>query len=341
MLEFKFHFTKTANLFHSISNLAEWHFSCRKNYNKIWLERTGALGDKEKQALERLAKLLIKYHFSSGQKGPNDLSKFLGIPFTIYSDDEVWEKVEEWVKPEEFLVLRNIFEIFGPRFEKLWVEEEPKLISWKTILVEELAKKKYDDLEKDLETFFDQKPKYSSIDVYFLMNPVNLGGGANIGPGRVTLECSALPTEAVSDVLNVLYHETTHLVFEYGYYQNLLERFLQSIKDGYSEKHAFFKSGRSLRVIINEAAISSLLPEGYLAGKCFGRRVLCNIEKALGKNFENIAKGKEDSFRAYRLFAAAKLFPVVKGYIKNKKPVDRAYLQKVWEVFEEFSEKVG
>jgi len=329
MLEFKFHYTKTANLFYFVSNLAEWHFSCRKNYNKIWLEKTGALDDKEKQALKQLAKLLIKYHFSSGQKGPDDPSKFLGIPFTVYSDNEVWGKVEEWVEPEELLMLKNIFEVLGSRFEKLWVEEEPKLADWKATLVEELAQKKYDDLEKDLEAFFDQKPKFSKIDVYLLMNPANLGGGANIGPGRVTLECTALPTEAVSDVLNVLYHETTHLVFEYGYYQNLLEWFLQSIKDEYSEKHTFFKSGRGLRVIINEAATSSLLPEGYLAYKYFGSDV-----------FKKVAKGRGDDFGAYRLFAAAKLFPVVKDYIKNKKPVDRVYLQKVWEVFEEFSEKV-
>lgn len=327
MLEFKFHFNKTGNFFHFLSNLTEWHFSCRKNYNQIWLEKTGALDDKEKQALKQLAKLLIKYHFSSGQKGPEDPSKFLGIPFTISSDRDAWKKVEGWVEPEEFSTLKNIFEVFEPRFEKIWVEEKPKLASWKTTLIEELAQKKYDDLEKDLEAFFDQKPKYSSIDVYLLMNPANLGGGANIGPGRVTLECTALPAEAVSEVLNVLYHETTHLVFEYGYYQNLLGRFLQSIKEEYSKKHAFFKSGRGLRVIINEAAMSSLLPEGYLAHKYFGSDV-----------FKKVAKGRGEDFGAYRLFASAKLFPLAKDYVENKKPVDRDYLQKVWEVFEEFSE---
>jgi len=340
MLEFGFHFTKTGNLFHFLSNLTEWHFSCRKNYNKIWLKKTVPLNDKEKQALKQLTKLLLKYHFSSGQKGPDDPSKFLGIPFTIYSDEEVWEKVGEWVEPNELETLKNVFEIFEPRFEKLWVEEKPKLTEWRTILVKELAEKKYDDLEKDLETFFNQKPRYSQVDVYLSMGAAGTsGGGANVGPARVTLEPTGLSTDMVSEMLNVLYHETAHLTLEHGYYQNLLEEFLKSVGDGFSEKHAFFKSGRGLRTIVNEAVTTSLLPEGYLAGKYFGCDISRRVEKVLGKNFEKITRDKRENFMIYCLFAAAKLLPLARDYIENKKPVDRDYLQKVWEVFEDFSEK--
>lgn len=298
------------------------------------------MSDKEKQALKRLAKLLIKYHFSSGTTGPGQLSRFLGIPFTIYPDKVVWEKVKGWVEPDEFSTLQEVFGVCDPRFEKIWTEEEPKLISWKAALVEELAKKKYDNLEKDLEAFFNQKPKYSNIDVYLLINAVGSGGGANIGPGRVTLELTALPTDMTLEALNVLYHEATHLAFEYGYYQELLEEFLRSSKDKFSEKHAFFKSGRGLRSITGEAITTSLLPEGYLANKYFGSDTSKKVERLLGKNFEKVTRDKGDDFGIYRLFAAVKLFPVVKDYIENKKPVDKEYLQAVWKVFEEFSERV-
>lgn len=341
MLEFKFHFTKTANLFHFISNLTEWHFSCRKGYNKIWLEKTGPLNDKEKRALRRLAKLLIKYHFSSGQKGPNGPSKFLGIPFTVYTDKEVWKKVEEWVEPDEFLTLKDVFEVFGSRFEKLWAEEEPKLVNWKAALVKELSKKKYDDLEKDLETFFNQKPKFYNIDVHLLINTTGIGGGANIGPGRITLECIAFSVDYLPYVLGTFYHEVTHLTFEHGYYQDLLEQFLKSTREVVSEKYALLGSGCSRWTIINEGVVSSLLPDGYLAPKHLGIDVSRSIEHILGKRFEKLTKDEEDNLSVFQLFTAAKLYPLTKSYIENKKPVDKVYLQAVWEVFEDFSERTN
>ena len=331
MLKFRFYFTKTGNLFHFISNLSEWHFSCRERYNKIWLEETGPLNDKEKQALKRMGNLFLKYNFESN---------FLGIPFITNPDTVVWEKVKNWVDEEEFNELKETFSVFEPRFEKIWQSEEAKLAKWKNTLTKELTKQKYQDLEKDLETFFNQKPQFRNIDIYLLISAIGSGGGASIGPGRVTLECTALPTTHVLRILGVLYHETAHLVFEYGYYKNLLEQFLEPIKDKFSKRHAFFKSGRDLRVMINEATMSSLLPEGYLASKYFGRDVFHDAEKVLGTNFENIAKGKECDFRAYRLFVAAKLFPLVKNYIENKNPIDENYLQSVWKVFEEFSKKI-
>jgi len=205
---------------------------------------------------------------------------------------------------------------------------------------QELIEQKYQDLEEDLKRFFNQKPQFRNIDVYLLISAVGSGGGANLGPGRVTLECTALPADQVPRVLNVLYHETAHLVFEHGYYKNLLGQFLESIRSDFSERHAFFGSGRGLRSAINEAVMSSLLPEGYLASKYFDRNVFHNAEKVLGTNFENVAKGKKCDFRAYRLFVAAKLLPLVKDYIENKKPVDETYLQSVWKVFEDFSEKI-
>jgi len=331
MLKYRFHFTKTGNLFHFISNLTEWHFSCRKKYNKIWLEETGPLSNKEKQALRKIKGLLLKYNFES---------KFLGIPFITSPDESVWRKVKNWVEKDEYNDLQKVFSIFELRFERIWQNEETKLANWKNTLSKELIEQKYQDLEEDLKRFFNQKPQFRNIDVYLLISAVGSGGGANLGPGRVTLECTALPADQVPRVLNVLYHETAHLVFEHGYYKNLLGQFLESIRSDFSERHAFFGSGRGLRSAINEAVMSSLLPEGYLASKYFDRNVFHNAEKVLGTNFENVAKGKKCDFRAYRLFVAAKLLPLVKDYIENKKPVDETYLQSVWKVFEDFSEKI-
>lgn len=332
MLKFSFYFTKTGNLFHFISNLSEWHFSCRKQYNKIWLKEIGPLNNKEKQALKKMRDLLLKYNFEN---------KFLGIPFTTTPDRIVWEKVKSWVNKCEFNDLKEVFSTLEPRFEKIWETEKTKLASWKKILSRESKKKKYQNLEKDLGVFFNQGPKYHNIDVYLLISAIGSGGGANIGSGRLTLECTALSTKQFTRALNTLYHEAAHLAFEYGYYKDLLKQFLESFKNKSPKKHIFSKLGRSLRGVVNEAVMSSLLPEGYLAKKYFNRDTLHNAEKTLGKNFEKITKGKECDFGIYRLFVAAKLFPLAKNYIENKKPVDRDYLLSIWEAFKEFSEKVA
>lgn len=330
-MKFKIKFTKLGNQFFFISNLTEWHFSCREGYNKIWLKQTGSLSGEEIQILKKMKKLLLKYSFGS---------KFLGIPFIAAPDTVVWKEVEKWVSEIEYNDLKKIFSTLKPRFERIWQNEKMKLAGWKNTLTKELAEQKYQNLEKNIEAFFSQKPQFHNIDVYLLISATGSGGGANIGPRRVTVECTALPAGQIQQVLGMLYHEVIHLAFEYGYYQNLLRRFLGSIENKFSEKHAFFGIGRGLGVIINEAVVSSLLPEGYLASKYFDRDVLRNAEKILGKNFENVTKDRKCDFGAYRLFVAAKLLPIVKDYIENKRPVDKEYLYLAWKVFEEFSKKI-
>ena len=63
-MEFKIIISKSANKFFFISNLTEWHFSCRKMYNPIWLKHTGGnLSLQEKKYLKIFKNILIQYGF--------------------------------------------------------------------------------------------------------------------------------------------------------------------------------------------------------------------------------------------------------------------------------------
>lgn len=328
-MKFNFYYHKTANLFHFIANLTEWHFSCRKRYNQIWLDRAGSLISREEEALAQMKKLLLKYNFDSVRVGADGSKqdRFLGIPFSIHSDAEVWERVEEWVTPGEFRTLKSLFEVFEPRFGKIWRIEKPKLESWKDKLTEETAKRRYQNLERELAMFFGQKQTDQLIDVCLLISAVGSGGGANIGPGRITLECTARPAGEVLCVLSTLYHEAAHLVFGAGYYSDLLKKFLQSVRGTpLAGKNPFSETGEGLRTIVNEAVMSNLLPRGYSAHKYFGRSVPSKPKR-----------WPEHVFTGWRLYCAAGMFNFTRDYIENKEPVDTAYLERVWETFEDFA----
>jgi len=62
-MKIKFVNSDIANNFFVISNLAEWHFSCRREYNRKWLDLTGELNSEEEQAIKVFKGLMKKYGF--------------------------------------------------------------------------------------------------------------------------------------------------------------------------------------------------------------------------------------------------------------------------------------
>jgi len=47
-MKFKVTSSKIGNFFFFITNLSEWHYSCRKSYNEEWVKILGDLTKKEK-----------------------------------------------------------------------------------------------------------------------------------------------------------------------------------------------------------------------------------------------------------------------------------------------------
>jgi|GEM_PF-2035515 len=204
-MKISFNISKSANQFFFIQNLAEWHFSCRASFNKEWLEQTGSLSDKEGKALNVLKKLLVKYDFS---KIKNDSSINIYEYFTRY--DELKDK--RILGETEIKTYLSAMDVFEGRFEKIWKADLVKLEIVKEILKKAFEKEKKAVL-KDLKIIFKDKINDNQdFEVYLLLSagPSGGGGGANIGPGRVTLECSSLEERLVNHKIAVLWHEITH-----------------------------------------------------------------------------------------------------------------------------------
>lgn len=181
-MKFRIYYTKLGNQFFFISNLAEWHFSCRERYNKEWLKQTGALSNKEKNALKIFKKILRKYDF----KEKNGKKLYLGIHFITSSKKKTWIEIKKYVNKEEFKKIKLIFKIFDRRFSQIWPEAKKKLSGIKRILNNTLNRKKeIKNILKELSVLYQQKiDNKSLIKIYLFHHPINnpllFSGGANL-----------------------------------------------------------------------------------------------------------------------------------------------------------------
>lgn len=306
-MEFKFYIYKTGNLFHFISNLTEWHFSCRRFDNEFWLKKTGPLTQKEKGALKNLKKLLIKYNF-----GEN----FLGKPLMGFSEKEAKERLTGLVTRTELNKINKSLDIFEERFEKIWKNEYTILKQWKKKL--ESSRINEEEIAKTLNIYFDTVPNPNkALKVYLLISSPNYGlnGGANIGTGKITVEISdiALFERATATIC----HEAIHSLYREKIH-NEIEKYLTTNK---VEKELLdIWPGRSIFNLFNEAIVSSLTPQGYLSEKFFNLIVQNNTKSFI----KSMKKNKK-----IRSYIARKMYSTTKDYIENKKQLDQGYIRKV------------
>jgi len=324
-MKFKVKYTKLGNQFFFISNLTEWHFSCRKSYNRKWIEETGPLNYQEKEALREFSRIMRKYTF----RQKNKVDVYLGIPFITFSNILVWKKIIKWVNKKEYPRIKEIFAIFSPRFEKIWQSNYKRLNEIKSKLKRELGKEKNIEILKIFSTLFNNKELLNKdIEIYLLLSPQKewMGGGANIGPKSITLECSDIKGNNLSRSLLIIFHEIAHL-FEQKGFNLLLKRYINNLNKEEKErikKSKVYQEVKDTKIIINEMTVSSLLPEGYLSKRLTGKKILKSPVK------------KQRTFKGLRHYAAYCLYPLIKEYVEQQKPFDDIFIQKTFQLFKKF-----
>ncbi len=332
-MKFKFFYTKLGNNFFFISNLAEWHFSCRKKLNEEWIKQTGALTIKEKNALEEFAKILKKYSF----KKENGKKLYLGIPFIISSNEKGWLAVKKWVNKEEFENIKRVFKIFDERFDKIWGKSAGELEEMKRILNISLNnKKEIKEILKNLSFLYRQKIKDKLLIKIYLFHHLaenSFNGGANLNKNQLTLDCPSIMPNTSSEerAIRTLLHELMHNYFETPRFKNLLKNYLDRIDQNKFTDTFALKEVKSLRNIINEMITESLLPDGYLAEKYFHYIVAKNM-----KNIKDIESKKDKTLVDYRKLSVCHMYSVSKNYLDNKKTIDEKYIDEIIKIFFKF-----
>lgn len=320
--KFKFIFTisQTANLFHFISNLTNWHFSARPNYRKYWLDKTGPLTKVENKVLKKISPVFKRYNFGN---------KYWGKIFLASTDDTVWKEAKGKFPPADFEIFYNAAKVFEPRFGIIWQEERNLLNQWQSKLVQTSNKYDASVAIKDLNNFFNHKKTPMKVTVILLLsNPNSTGGGGNLGSNQLTLELSRYPLAGLRPVWLALWHEMVHAIWQGNGYR-------KQIRD-FSESNKLIKSpvkGVSVYSILNEGITEALFPHGYLAKKHFGF--------PSDEYFDAELKGRQvyvvNPMKYWRDYAGNNLRSIAKEYIERQRAIDISYLKRVEKVLKGFS----
>ena len=322
-MKFQIEISKIFNKFHFISNLTEWHFSCRRNCNKRWLELTGPLNKQEKESLKKFTKILNKYNFGE---------RFIGKSFVAKNEKDAWKNLKIQLTKKEFSELEDIFSVFDGRFEKLWKKEKKNLYNGKQIFKRRLSNKKIIKIIRAVSVFLKCEKLPRLIMIYPLWgHPNSIGGGANIGKEKITIEyCNLKESNQLNNIVTIILHETFHVMAKKSrYYEKNIDR-VSALINKRSNKTVKGK-GINGYIIANEAVINSLLPYGYLKKYLFG----VSDEELLKVIDERIKKAKSDYYK-WTCFATKNLYYLTKKYFENKKPIDKYFFDQVIDTFKNF-----
>ena len=318
-MKFNFKISKLDNFYFFVSNLTEFHFSCRPHFNKDWIEATRELNQEEKLAIHRLKPIFKKYGFVF----KNNKSLYLGKYFYCPEDQDKWNALKEYVSRAEYKKLSDGFEVFESRFNKLYRED--LLQNWKASLEKELSGEKFITLLDFAKHFFAAKTSDDILNVHLLMSPSliwSTSGNANLGDGNIALEVPIfnITQEQVELATCILVHETSHIWF--GKNPNY------TVAKKLSGKHFD---------LIKEAIIDSVAPSGFGAQKYakasnpFKRFLFHNLADGY-KAYENFVNGRKSNFKKLHVYVSWHMYPLMSYYYLNNKKIDKKFIKIVTDI---------
>lgn len=313
-------YNRTAQQFFFLSNLAEWHFSCNQTYNKLWLQITGHLNQKEKAILNKLVPIFKKYDFDD-----ENTNHYLGKPFIDYEEVEIWNNVAKWVNKEEFETLKLACKTFEDKFDVLWQKDKDKLKILSKKLDEKINKLKIKNVFEILENLF---VKIDDIIIHVFAIPAKSpspAGGANTRKGVITLELGG--NRDIKDGILIALHEIAHQLFRQTNISiSKIENDLsQKEKEQLFSMPLFKEQGSSSA--LEEIALIPFLPDGVLKLHITGKQQAIKLKKKLDIN-------KRDDLENFLIYNAQEL---ACDYINSKKKIDQNYVKFVTQKALEFA----
>ncbi len=333
-MKLRFEVSRLANQFFFVSNLAEWHFSCRPEYNRAWLDATGELTHKEKESLAAFKEILQKYGFVYDKQGK---SIYLGNVFYSYPPSVAWEGLKKRVGQQEFEKIHHALKIFEPRFRKAWdsakKHNQRALRDFKITL----KSQQHQQLLHKTEKLFFGKSFPHEIAIVVLWSPLGAGetaaGGANLERNAVTLELPRLEqkTWQLEYSIMVMMHELAHFLFEKRHGWKTIAMIMHKLR---LPRHTKDSSLNTVG-IMNEAMTDSFLPYGALAQKysCFELAdILLSKLNEAEEAPTRFASDRKISYRRLEKYFVWKLYPVAARYVKEGKMIDGDYLMEVGKI---------
>lgn len=239
-MKFKFIVSKWANFYLFVSNLSEWHFSARKNYNILWKEELSKFSDEEENALNKFKE--IRQNYNSGRT-------FFEKAF--FCADDPFDILQENLSKTEYQTIKQIFSVLENKFNILYNNDLPLLEKWREELINRINNSSStNNITNTLAMLYNILIPEKEINIYISFSTYQqTGGSANIDDKSITLEVSRYPLEKINHALGIIWHEVIHLAYQDNFYKLLL------ISSPTNQKIADF---------INELVVASLFPRGIL-----------------------------------------------------------------------------
>lgn len=323
-MKFIFTVSRFDNFYFFVSNLTEFHFSCRPHFNKDWIEATGKLSQEEKLAINKIRPIFKKYGFVFEK----NKSIYLGKHFYCPKDQDKWNILKEYLSSLEYKKLSHAFNVFESRFNKIYRED--LLQNWKFSLEKELSGEKFIKLFDFAKHFFGAKTSDDILNVHLLMSPSltwNTSGNADLGDKDITLEVPIfnITQEQVELAVCILVHETSHIWFE----KNLNYTVAKKL------------SGKHFN-LINEIIIESVAPSGFPAQKYakasnpFKRFLFHNLADGY-KAHENFVNDRKSDIKKLTSYLSWNIYPLAAYYYMHNKKIDKKFIKTVTDVIKKAS----
>lgn len=324
MINFKLINSYTENLFFFVSNLSEFHFSCRKEYNQEWQKITGKLSEEEKKSLRDFSVIAKKYGFDSK-------NTYLGVPFFLSPEKQKMEAVEKILDEKEFRVIFKTLELFKPKFELIYRKKE--LDKWIKIQSKILESEKIQNIIKEISSLLgsDKYPKEINIHLLGFISPRALAaGGANLGKRDITLE---MPVNRIEEWIGewgvyVALHEISHIIFENSTAEKIIKNKIKNIS---INKIKNIKPERDLYNLMKEIALELCAPSGYICEKNskkikpLSEILITNLDKKI-EEFEKYKKNKNTSYYNFVSYIVWQTYPLVSLYVNKGKKIDSIFI---------------
>lgn len=326
-MKFKFKISKLANQFFFVSNLSEWHFSCRKPYNDIWRTMLPPFNIKQEETLKLLREVLKRHGKAKGRI-------YFPILYKAIKGKNV-DAIVSGMNKKEKSVINRTFRLFHYEFQQIWKEAEPRLRQFVSLIQKSGHWRKIEKAFKIIEIYFG-KSKCDSVAAYLLMAPKKEwgGGGGNIGPGRLTLEIGDISPRGIDWSSKTLIHETTHKCHQDNF-KKLLRVFVKSLPKHSYKDFAMVKYFGELETVLNEAITSSIVEEGIIDRLIFK----FSSEEQLKRNIAKIDWAKSPLSSLFRKSAVLALYSLNLRYLENNKSIDLEYIKQTFKFLKKFEAK--
>lgn len=194
--------------------------------------------------------------------------------------------------------------MFHNKFDRLYDLEKKSLYKWHECLTNYLKDMAYQQkICEELSMIYNttSPPKDFRINLYILIStPGGMGGSADTGSKRITLEVSRSPLQNLPQAASNIWHEIIHIYFDKKYFRKLL--------------NDYFGDDAELIRVINELTAAALFPG------------------ILGEKFFNIPKKETIYYRYVNKEQSIEILNLMQIYLFNKKTLDDIYIKHIYEI---------